>query len=111
MMTDHTTIAPEIVAITAAREVSDRERALAALSPKWSLAERMVGGLVPMAVFFAGFLIVKYELIDIGSGVLLAFLTMLALATVLWLEVFRLRRRLNAVTYLLLQRERPNNEP
>jgi len=100
--------APEIVAVSAAREVTDRARAMEALSDKPSDRSRLVFGLFIFVAMFGGSFIVNH--IDAASdwkpylagGIVLLFMT----PVVLYFEIRQLKRRVKALTYLLLQQER-----
>ena len=111
MKTKQTTPAPDIVVISATRDISDRTAALDALYNEWSVRERVAAVLLLCATFGAAFFNEKYELLDIKTNVFVVFLLIFGTTVGLWLEVFRLRRRMKALTYLLLERERTRNEP
>ena len=106
-----TPTAPDIVVIEAVRELSDRTRALEALSTHWSIRERLIGVAIVWAGMAALFLNEKYHLVDVPITVGVVILLILAVAAGAWTEVSRLRRKVEALTYLLLQRERASNEP
>ena len=103
--------APDIVAILAARELSDRTRALETLSSEVSVRERIAGVLVLWAGFGAVYLNEKYHLVDIQLSVLVAFVAIFGVDVALSMAVFHLRRQVKALTFLMLQREREGHEP
>ena len=111
MDTDRTPGAPDIVAITAVRDLSDRTRALKALSSEWSLRERIAGVLILWAGFGAMYLAEKYHLVEIEPSVVLAFVLIFGVTVLLSMQLFHLHRQVKALTYLVLQRERANHEP
>jgi hypothetical protein len=111
MDTKRTPPAPDIVAITAVRDLSDRTRALETLSSEISLRERVAGVLVLFAGFAAIYLNDRYHVVDIELSVLAAFLAIFGVTVVFSMAVFHLRRQVKALTYLVLQRERENHEP
>jgi hypothetical protein len=105
-----TSPAPDIVAITAVRDLSDRSRALEALSGDVPVRERVAPVLVLWAAFAAIYLNEKHHLVEIEVSVFVAFLAILAVATGLSMAMFHLRRQVKALTYLLLQREREDHD-
>ena len=96
---------PEIVAVTTAREASDRARTLEALSDRRSLGERIVLGLLIFAVAVSGPVLKRSGVFGADVFAMLGFQFALLIAVVLGAEVYHMRRRVKAITYLLSQRE------
>ena len=99
-------IAPEIVAVATARDASDRNRALEALSDQRSLGERILFGLLIFAVGASMVVLARVGVLDQEPLAIVALQAAILGAVALAIEVYHLRRRVKALTYLLLQRER-----
>jgi hypothetical protein len=99
--------APEMVAVAAAREVTHRARAMEALSSdKWSLGARLgLAFLMFVIYFFSTRVIVRFGNADQAPYVIIAFALAACLIAALGMEIYYLRRRVKALTYLLLQLE------
>ena len=100
---------PEIVALTTARDASEHARALEAAADERSLAKRVVPALLFAAVLLAVLLLGRAGVFEAGSMV--GFGAALLVAVTLGAEVYHLRRRVKALTYLVLERERQTLEP
>lgn len=107
MDTEKSAAVPEILAVASAREAADRARALDALSDKRSPGQRMVFALVIAAVGASPFVMRRLGVSDPDSFII-GYVGLFA--AIFALEVYHLRRRLKAITYLLLQHERKGNE-
>jgi hypothetical protein len=103
--------APEIVALTTAREASDDARALEVLSDRRSLGGNILFGLLIFAVAASAPVLKRVGVFGTELFAMVGFEFALLAAVVLGAEVYRLRRRVSALAYLLLQRERKDHEP
>lgn len=102
--------APEIVAVSAAREVTDHARAMEALSDNWPFSVRFGFALLCGSVGFISMIFRKLG-IDAQPEVFAAFAFAVLVGIMLGIEIYYLRRRVTAITYLLLEQERKSNRP
>jgi hypothetical protein len=102
--------APEIVAVSAAREVKDHARAIEALSDK-PMSVRFGYALLCGSVGFIAMGLRKLVGIDVQPEVFAAFAFVVLFGILAGIEIYYLRRRVTAITYLLLEQERKNNRP
>jgi hypothetical protein len=99
--------APEIVAVSAAREVTDRARAMEALSDYRPLPTRLGFAVLIFVMFFSSSRIIEWlGIADQAAYVIIAFAFTASIMILLGTEIYYLRRRVKAITYLLLERER-----
>ena len=101
-------VVPEMLAASIASEAGARARAMEALSDERPVHYRIVVGLLFFAIFAAGVISVRFDLLDLGLTV--GFEIALLVGLVLGAEVLHLRRRVNALTYLLAERQRSLRE-
>jgi uncharacterized membrane protein len=104
--------APEIVAVSAAREVTDRARAMEALSDKRPVGAQLGCWFLFVVVGFTP--LISRRLLGIDGQALDVIMVSAFAALViilLALEIYYLRRRVTAITYLLLEQERKSNRP
>ena len=102
---------PEIVAIDAARSASDRAWALAALADYRSIRERL---LLALAIFVCGAsssFVTSFGISAERAFAVSLFSFIALIALLLGVEVYHLRRRVKALTHLVLRRERNAVEP
>ena len=97
---------PAIVAVTTAREASDHTRALDVLSDRRSLGAHIVLGLLIFVAAASGTVLLRSGVFQTETFATFGVTFALVVAVVLGTQVYHLRRRVKALTYLLLQRER-----
>src|SRR5258708_3795266 len=104
-------VTPEIVAVTTAREAADRNRALGALSDQRSLGESIFFGLLLFAAAAPRPLLLHPRVVRAGAFAMLGVELCILVAVGVGAEGYHLRRRVKAITLLLLQRDRAHHEP
>jgi hypothetical protein len=100
--------APEIVAATVARDAEDHARAMEGLSDKQSFGETIAYMIVVFVSVTLNFWLKLLGVTSSGGTVIMYPLGILA-AGALLVEMHHLRRRLKAVTYLLLELDSKSN--
>ena len=96
---------PEMAAITAARNASDRQQALAAASDQRTISERVVFALLMMVIMLSAIPIRRFELLEIEPMAMVGIQITLLFVTALYSEILHLRRRVQAITYLLSSKQ------
>ena len=101
---------PDIVAISAAREASDHGRALDALSDHRPPSERVLQALTILGCSAFAVILGRLGFLDHEPLAVVAFSIGILATLLLGAEVIYLRRRVKAITYLVLQQERKAQE-
>ena len=97
---------PEIIAVSTAREVTDRARAMEALSDKWSLGARLFLVLLIFVMCTAPIVLGRLGVVEPNTqamNVIMAFAYVVVVIVLLSMEIYYLRRRFKAIAYLLLE--------
>jgi hypothetical protein len=101
---------PDIVAISAAREALDHGRALEALSDQRSMGERVFLALAVLGCSAFAVLLGRVGFLDHEPLAVAAFAFAILATVLVGAEVVYLRRRVKALTNLVLQQERKVQE-
>src|ERR1043165_9612013 len=101
---------PEILATNAAREASEHSRALQVVTDQmWPVKQRVTLVALMLAIYGAALMFRRLGVID--GEILTIVLLAVVVITPLMSELYHLRRRVDALTQLVLERERDRYGP